>query len=503
LYFVEVLSKVLSMKTAWRACEMGHKLTDTQVKAWVSSGTIKKGSDSVPARTLSEQLGERGAGSMLLERRPTGVVEVYLALRRDGKQERRKLGSFGEMGSDGLTRGLAYWRKDAERVSAEVRRFSTLAAFDEHQRQQTAMVERAASLEARQGSFEQLLAAYVEDMRRKGKSSAKDVQGSFNLNVLSAFPALATRKAKEIQPGDITEILRHCLNRPPAKKGRGSRKTTATASNGKLTTANRLRAYLRAAFAFGLKNDLSPQRSGGAVQFGLSHNPVTDLPTIEGAERANTEALSKDELRHLLAALDGLSIHHQAIARAMLYLAGQRVEMLCRATWDDLLEDPEHGPLLRLVDFKGGKGTPPRDHLLPIGGRLAEVLAPLLQRREAQPCKLAGPFALSARPLSPDTALKIFSDLGSALAEKGLTRRFTWRTMRATIETHLAELGTDEQRRAWLLSHGRSGVQAKHYDRYSYVAEKCEDLARWARYLDALAGLVPVDNVVKIRGRAQ
>src|SRR5690606_13925099 len=103
---------------------------------------------------------------------------------------------------------------------------------------------------------------------------------------------------------------------------------------------------------------------------------------------------------------------------------------------------------------------------------------PLLQRREAKPCKLAGPFALSARPLSPDTALKIFSDLGSELAEKGLTRRFTWRTMRATIETHLAELGTDEQRRAWLLSHGRSGVQAKHYDRYSYVAEKSEDLAR-------------------------
>lgn len=478
---------------------MGLKLTDTQVKAWVNSGTIKKSGEAVPARTLSEQLGERGAGSMLLERRPTGVVEVYLALRRDGRQERRKLGTFGEMGSDGLTRGLAYWRKEAERVSADVRRFPTLAAFDEYQRQQSAMAERAASLEARQGSFEQLLAAYVEDMRRKGKSSAKDVQGSFNLNVLSAFPELATRKAKEIQPGDITEILRHCLTRPPAQKGRGQRKTTASASNGKLTTANRLRAYLRAAFAFGLKNDLSPQRSGGAVQFGLAHNPVTDLPTIEGAERANTEALSKDELRHLLAALDGLPIHRQAIARAMLYLAGQRVEMLCRATWDDLLDDPEHGPLLRLVDFKGGKGTPPRDHLLPIGGRLAEVLAPLLERREAQPCKLAGPFALSARPLSPDTALKIFSDLGSDLAEKGLTRRFTWRTMRATIETHLAELGTDEQRRAWLLSHGRSGVQAKHYDRYSYVAEKCEDLARWARYLDTLSGLAPADNVVPLR----
>lgn len=475
---------------------MGQKLTDTQVKAWASSGVVKK----APVRTLSEQLGERGAGSMLLERRPTGVVEVYLSLRRDGKQERRKLGAFGEMGSDGLVRGLAFWRKEAERVSAEVRQFSTLDAFDEHQRQQAAKAERAANLEARQGSFEQLLAAYVEDMERKGKSSAKDVLGSLRLNVLAPFPALAARKAKEIDPGDISEILRHCLNRQPAKKGRGARKTTASASNGKLTTANRLRAYLRAAFAFGLKHDLNPLRAGDAVQFGIRHNPVADLPTIEGAERANTEALTKEELRHLLAALEGLPERRRAIAEAMLYLAGQRVEMLCRATWADLLDDSEHGRLLRLIDYKGGKGTPPRDHLIPLCGRLADVLAPLLADEQH---KAPGPFTLKgARPMSADTALGIFADLGTSLADKGLTRRFTWRTMRATIETHLAELGIDEQRRAWLLSHGRSGVQAKHYDRYSYVNEKREDLAKWARYLDALAGRALAGNVVKIRERA-
>jgi hypothetical protein len=88
--------------------------------------------------------------------------------------------------------------------------------------------------------------------------------------------------------------------------------------------------------------------------------------------------------------------------------------------------------------------------------------------------------------MSASTALKIFSDLGATLFERGLIRYFTWRTMRATIETHLAMLGVDEQRRAWLLSHGRSGVQAKHYDRYSYLKEKREDLAKWAAYLDAV-----------------
>jgi len=44
----------------------------------------------------------------------------------------------------------------------------------------------------------------------------------------------------------------------------------------------------------------------------------------------------------------------------------------------------------------------------------------------------------------------------------------------------------DEQRRAWLLSRGRSSFQGKHYDRYSYLREKQEGLEKWAIYLDEL-----------------
>lgn len=119
---------------------------------------------------------------------------------------------------------------------------------------------------------------------------------------------------------------------------------------------------------------------------------------------------------------------------------------------------------------------------MPLAGRVKEVLSPLLKERQG-----LGPFSLDGvRPVFAHTAQKIFSKLGAELSEKGLARRFTWRTMRTTIETHLAALGVDEQRRAWLLSHGRSGVQAKHYDRYSYVREKREDLEKWSRYLDQL-----------------
>jgi len=419
---------------------------------------------------------------MLLERRPSGEIEVYLAVRRGGRQERKKLGQFGKLSADGQIQRLAYWRQEAERVAAAARDFPTLDAYENHVQRLKAEQQRIESQAARQGSFEQLLLAYVADMERRGKTSARGVMGALELDVINAFPDLAGTKAKEIQPEDISQILRHCINRKPASKGRGRRKTQASATNGKLTAANRLRAYLRAAFSFGLKHDLNPLRAGDAVLFGLRYNPVADLPTIEGAERANTESLNGDELRQVLRAVAALPGRRQPIANAMIYLAGQRVQMLLRATWADLSEDPEHGTVLRLVDYKGGKGTPPRDHLLPISGRVEEVLAPLLTPRTG-----AGPFSLDGvRKVSVHTVQKIFSELGSVLSAQGLTRTFTWRTMRATIETHLAMLGVDEQRRAWLLSHGRSGVQAKHYDRYSYLKEKREDLGKWAAYLDAM-----------------
>ena len=116
---------------------MAQTLTDTQARSWARTGLLKdgdeRGAPAVPRRTFSENLG-RGAGSMLLERRTSGVIEVYLLLRRDGKQQRRKLGAYDELNEYGQRCGLAYWRREAVSVAAELRQFSTLEAYDEHQR---------------------------------------------------------------------------------------------------------------------------------------------------------------------------------------------------------------------------------------------------------------------------------------------------------------------------------------------------------------------------------
>ncbi|BCT54603.1 integrase [Pseudomonas aeruginosa] len=444
---------------------------------------LKKGDGPKRTKTHSEPLGERGAGSMLLERRTNGSIEVYLSWRRNGGQERMKLGVFGALGADGHVRGLAFWRREAAQISAQARPFSNLAAYEERRRLDQSQSERQVSLEAQQGSLEQLLKAYVDNLKRREKSSAKDVGRSLELNVLQAFPDLAQRRAKDISAAELSDVLRLCIHRQPALKGRGVRKTVANAVNGKRTMANRLRSYLRAAYAYGLKHDLDPLRAGDSIQFGLTQNPAAMLPTIDGAERANTDSLTKDELRHLLLGIDAMDEPQRAIARCMVYLGGQRVAMLVRATRGSIIEVDGYGSVLALTERKGGKGAMPRDHLLPLTPRLQEYLKPLLQ---ASAGSVSDPLfsVRTGRQVARDTALQLFSELGAELAGKGLARKFTWRMVRASIETHLAQLGVDEQRRAWLLSHGRNGVQARHYDRYHYLREKREDLELLGRYLD-------------------
>ena len=76
---------------------------------------------------------------------------------------------------------------------------------------------------------------------------------------------------------------------------------------------------------------------------------------------------------------------------------------------------------------------------------------------------------------------------------------FNLRDIRRTCETRLAAIGINKDTRAQLLSHGISGVQAKHHDRYDYLAEKREALEVWEHYLKS--GEKPAPKVVKLSGR--
>ena len=50
--------------------------------------------------------------------------------------------------------------------------------------------------------------------------------------------------------------------------------------------------------------------------------------------------------------------------------------------------------------------------------------------------------------------------------------KFTASDLRRTVETRLSAEGVSAEVRAHLQSHGLGGVQARHYDRHSYLPEK-------------------------------
>jgi hypothetical protein len=70
-----------------------------------------------------------------------------------------------------------------------------------------------------------------------------------------------------------------------------------------------------------------------------------------------------------------------------------------------------------------------------------------------------------------------------AAGKEKVIQEFTFKDIRRTCETLLASIGTSLELRSHVLSHGRSGVQSKHYDKWSYLAEKRRVLKKWARYM--------------------
>jgi integrase len=69
---------------------------------------------------------------------------------------------------------------------------------------------------------------------------------------------------------------------------------------------------------------------------------------------------------------------------------------------------------------------------------------------------------------------------------KELREGFELRDLRRTCETMLASIGISSDIRAQIQSHGLGGVQARHYDRHNYMAEKRATLESWNQYLQRL-----------------
>lgn len=184
---------------------MARNLTDSQVQSWAENGLFENEGVPTPRRSLSEKLGRYGAGSMFLDRRAPGLVEVYLSFHRGGSQQRLKLGNLGAPEEQG--NGLTYWRKEAKSLSMQIRSFPTLAAFKEHRRLNPG------------SAFEKSLAGHLDEIDRFRRIWLRQNRPELPTQSPTRTPSRMTfipidamlTRSTELQE----EILRLVSSRPP------------------------------------------------------------------------------------------------------------------------------------------------------------------------------------------------------------------------------------------------------------------------------------------------
>ena len=321
--------------------------------------------------------------------------------------------------------------------------------------------ERAAKVEADKRQAEQrrtatlgaLMQAYVADLQARKRVRWREVEGSINKHIIEAHPDLAAKAAAEITLTDCLRVVRGVVDK------------------GHTREAAKIRSYLRAAFAAAVQ---ARQRADGLpalADLRLENNPAANLATLRGGQGTPGErALSLAELQSYWRRIQGaplLVVH--------LLTGGQRLAQLARATTADLVRQ-EKTLLLRDPTCRRDVA---RLHVVSL---LDEALSAIdAMRPELKPFHVftltAGKFGASYKTV--DDKLK---PIVQAMIEAGETDEpFTLGDLRRSVETRLAAIGVGLLERGQLQSHGLGGVQARHYDRHSYLDEKRAALEKLLR----------------------
>lgn len=292
-----------------------------------------------------------------------------------------------------------------------------------------------------------LLDAYADQLQRDGKSSARSVRSELHHHVKKKWPKLWTMPIADVTTDDLLVVV------------------AAPAEDGHLRQAEKVRSYLRAAFAAGMKARHNAKALPALRDLRVSTNPARDLTPIEGANKARDRALSLAELRTYWKRIR--DVPNYATLRFHLLTGCQRIEQLARVMLSDMDADSDS---LCLLDRKGRRSEP-RQHLVPLISEAIDAI-------HAMDGGKAGSHLFTVTSGKSGASYFIIRDRVGEVVQAMLAADelpggpFTPGDLRRTVETRLAAVGIPESVRGQLQSHGLSGVQNRHYDRYKYLDEK-------------------------------
>ena len=392
--------------------------------------TIKAAELTGKQKVLADGEG-RGVGRLVLAVRPmpARVIAEWMAQQwRDGKRIKRKLGDYPSVS---LAQARDLFRRDYADAIQKGR--SIKIAGD-----------------TRPGTVADLFEAYVASLKAADKPSWKETEKGLNK---IADTLGRNRPAREIEPDEITDVLRPIFER------------------GAPAMADHVRSYVRAAYSWGLKSE-HDYRNTSSRRFRLVYNPAAGIPTEP--KKVGTRWLDEDEFAALWRWLKCPDVPvHPPYLRAVqiLMLTGQRVEEIARLHVDQW-DAPE-----RIIDWSKTKNLQP--HAVPVPSLAAELI------ESVKPNQYGWFFPSQKDPSKPVSHGTLYSFMWRQ-RDRGVIPVVTNRDLRRTWKTLAGKAGLSKEIRDRIQNHALHDVSSKNYDRWNYMPEKRAGMARWDRFARAL-----------------
>lgn len=387
---------------------------------------------------------------LYLRLRPTGssyTIREWVFIYSNSSGKRRKL-TLGGYPDHSLSDARDWARTQRQMIDKGI---------DPHEARKE---ERAAALQQSEKTLDALIQAYLSHLEKLGKPT-REQRSIFKRHIPND---LLKRPASSIHKSEISSAVRSVLDK------------------GLNRTADKLRVYLGAAYNAALTADSNPEASTELLHFGLESNPVTYVKRIPGGgSKTHDRILTAEELVRYF---EGIALLPDSDGKDLLLmqllLAGQRFRQLASAKvqkTDTLLE-------VVAIDSKGRRVSP-RIHRVPLTGP-----ALMLYQKRGKLFEFSDKTDIHSKTktgrltLICDQVSRWATDISDNLIESGkILTPFRADAVRRTSETWFMSQRYSRELVGQLLSHGMSGVQAKHYDRHDYRQEKVEMLERWHLYL--------------------
>lgn len=398
-------------------------LTDRQIQAAIRVVTKET--------MLSDGAQVKGGGSLNLRIRigASGPTATWLATwKLNGKRASKSLGNYP----------IVSLMEARDRFATEVQK-PLLAGKDPNA--VIALVDLP--------TIEKLFQSYIQALKDKGAATWPESERLLLTGSYSAADDLGRNTvASLVEPGDIASLLAKGMKR-------GARRTT-----------DMQRTAMAAAFNWAMKSTHDYTQEN-RTDWGIKYNPVAAVPRDQGANKTRERNLTAAEIKHVWTTAPDQT----GDVMRLVIATGQRVIEVRRVAGADI--DLE----ARLWTMPASKTKGRKSqHLVPLTAQAVEIFTRLKSF-------YGDGYLFPARAGATGELIGIPSISRGASRLEGINP-FTPRDLRRTWKSRAGDAGIDRFMRDIIQQHAQTDTGSKHYDRFDYLPQMREAMAKWEAWLN-------------------